>query len=162
MQHLGDSIYGTGTTTLEERLVQLLERSRERICFLEAGSGGGLAARFGSADGHERVLRGAWFAPTEEGLGRLLGVADDGEPNDASPREKLVRLVAKAAEGSQNEWVLAVGESWQQDDARFVTVVLRSPDGELRSQAVRLRGSDESSRARLATTLFDQLRRSLE
>jgi nicotinamide-nucleotide amidase len=161
-RHLGASIYGTGTTTLERRVVQQLKNRGEGICILDAGSGGALAARLSSAEEYEDVLRGALLAPSDYDLGRLLDMSDDPWSENRSPQDRITLLANEAAERHQVEWVLAVGEPHQLDGSRYISVAVRAPHGEPHTQRIRLRGNDESSRARLATALFDQLRRKLD
>ncbi len=163
LRHLGDYAYADDAKmSLEDRIVKLLESRDETLAIAEAGSGGSLATGFSDADGAKRALAGAYVAPTEDKLRRLLRVGDEkwiGAPTSAQ-RTKL--LATAAAELTDSQWVLSVGDA-QRDKAgaRYVEAVFRSPDGRLESRQVRLRGAGESARSRLTTQLLDHLRRRL-
>ncbi|MBN2475200.1 MAG: CinA family protein [Pirellulales bacterium] len=161
LTHLGDSVYACGDATLEQHVIELLATRGETLVLAEVASGGGLAAGLSAPEGAGQVLAGAYVALSEQALRRLLGVAD--EPWTAAPTSaQRVKLLASAAAGAtQSNWAVAVGQS-EEDDAgnRFVEVVLKSPGG-LESRRVRVGGSGELARQRLATQLLDQLRRKL-
>lgn len=163
LEHLGDSVYADDETSLEQRVVDLLAARRTTLSLAEVGSGGNLAAAISGADGAQRVLAGAYIAPTAEKLRRLLGVSDDRWDAGISPSQRTQRLAIAAAEATASKWSIAVGEP--RPDERgvdYVDVVFKLPDGRLESRKIRFRGTGELARSRLSTQLLDQLRRKLK
>jgi len=170
MTHLGEYVYANDETSLEEHVLKLAEARGVTLALAEAGSGGALAAALSSglltesdAGGVQRVLAGAYVAPTEEKLRRLLGVHDEDWASSTSPAQRAQRLAAAAADVTKSQWVIAVGElSRDQSGADYVTVAFRLPDRRTEIRQVRLRGSGELARANLSTQLQDELRRKLK
>ena len=160
--HLGDYIYADDDTTLEQRVVRLLESRGVKLVLAEAGSGGCLATGLDGVEGAPRVLAGAYVAPTEEQLRRLLQVPDD--KWDALPTgpPRIECLAAAAAEATGSPWAVAIGDVQQADGGgRAVEVVFQQPDGRVERQRLALRGTGELARTSLATQLLDALRRRL-
>jgi len=160
IKHLGDSVYADDQTTLEEHVVALLGARGATLALAEAGSGGSLTAALTGAEAAGRVLAGAYVAPSDDGIRRMLGVPD-ARWAGAPANEKTGLLAAAAAEAAGSQWSIAVGEPRAQEGARVVDVVFRRPDGAAESRAVRLRGSDAAARSGLVTQLLDQFRRML-
>jgi len=162
VQHLGDYLYAADETTLEQHVVKLLGAEGAWLALAEVGSGGSLAAAFSGADGAERVLAGAYVAPTEQRLRLLLGVPEDKWNCATSSAQRTELLATAAAERTGSEWSVAVGET-QQDKSgtRFVQVVFRMPDDRTESRRFGFRGTGEFAQFRLTTQLLDQLRRRL-
>jgi len=162
LEHLGDNVYATDDTTLEEHVVQLLAERKATLALAEAGSGGSLTAALATAEGAAEVLAGAYVAMTEEKLRQLLGIADDRWAAAAKGAAKIEQLASAVADATESQWTVAVGEP-RRDDAKalYLNVVFRRPDGGLEHQRVRLYGSGELARTRLNTRLLDQLRRKL-
>ncbi len=162
LKHLGDYVYADDETSLEQHVVKLLETRGTTLALAEAGSGGGLAAGLSGPDGADRVLAGAYVAPTEEQLRRLLRVSDDRWTAATSNAQRAKLLASAAADLTGSRWALAVGEARPDErGARFVEVALKAPGGPLETRRVRLGGTGELARARLSTHLLDQLRRRL-
>jgi len=156
LKYLDDYVYADDEmTSLEEHIVKLLEAHRMTLSLAEVGSGGALAAALHGATGAERVLRGAYLAPSREKLERLLAIRRE-QPEGSTP-DQMAAMVA-ATTGSA--WAIVVGEI-QRDErgTSFVEVTFRSPAGRTESRQVRLSGTGESARSRLVTELLDQLRR---
>jgi nicotinamide-nucleotide amidase len=163
LKYLGDSVYGEGETSLEQHVVRLLEARKEKLALVEAGSGGSLAAGLSAAEGAQRVLTGAYVAPSDDALRRLLRVSDEKWAPATSGGQRAKLLATAAAELTGSQWVIAVGEP--QPDAkgvRQIEVVFRLPDGRLEAQRTRFGGSSPSARFSLTTHLLDQLRRRLK
>jgi nicotinamide-nucleotide amidase len=161
IEQLGDNVYADDETSLEGRVVELLADRGATLSVAEAGSGGSLAAAISGADGAQRVLAGAYVAPTAEKLRRLLGIRDG--RTDISRRQETERLAKAAAAATASNWAIAAGEPWKDDRGTdYVYVVFRLPDGGLESRQVRFSGTGELSRSRLNTQLLDQLRRRLK
>lgn len=162
LQHLGDHIYADDETSLEECVVGLLAARKAMLALAEVSSGGSLAAGLNDVDGADAVLAGAYMAPTEEKLRRLLHVADDRWTQSTSSVQNAELLARAVAEATGSGWAMAVGEAREgQDGARFVDVVIRLPHGGLESRRIGLRGTGELARFRLTTRLLDELRRKL-
>jgi nicotinamide-nucleotide amidase len=162
-QHLGDCLYAFDGTSLEQHVVSLLHKRGDTLVLTEVGSGGSLAAGITDTEGTDTVLAGAYVASTEDKLRRWLDVPDDEWADAASNDEKTQLLAAAAAELSESEWAVAVGEVRQEaNGARYVEVTIKRSDGGLESQRVGLRGTGQYARSRLTTRLLDLLRRKLK
>lgn len=159
VKHLADSIYADDEgTSLEEHVLSLLATRGETLALAEVGSGGALAAAFHGADDAQQVLAGAFVAPTERKLQRLLG-APQGLCDDPTQS----RTARQSADMAASARAIVVGPMQRdQSDVPFVQVAFRRPDGGLESHRVRLYGEGESARARLVTEILDRLRRSLK
>lgn len=158
LKHMGDHVYATDETSLEEHVARLLAGRNETLALAEAGSGGGLAEGMSSFES----LAGALVAPTEAKLERLLGMAEGPEGSAEQARDPLVWIAQTTAERTGSAWAIAVGEVRQAPEGGYVDVVLRHPDGRTDGRRIILRGSGETARAALTTQLLDQLRRTLK
>jgi nicotinamide-nucleotide amidase len=162
IKHLGEYVYADDDTSLEEHVVKLIEARGGTLALAEAGSGGSLAAALSSADGANRVLAGAYVAPTEEKLRRILGVRQEDWTDSLSRSQRIERLATAASDATTSQWAVAVGDAQQdQGGATYVEVAFKLPGGRLESRQVRLRGTGELARSGLSTQLLDQLRQRL-
>jgi len=162
LEHLGDNVYADDQTSLEQCVVRLFQKRGETLTLAEAGSGGSLAAGLSRCDGAGGVVVGAYVAPTEEQLRRLLRVPEEQIAADTSSVDGLKMLALAAADSTGSQWAIAVGEARQvENGGHYVEVVIKSPDGRLESHHVGLRGSGELTHFRLTTQLLDRLRRRL-
>ena len=162
VKHLGGNIYADDNTSLEARVIKLLEARGATLALVEVGSGGSLAATLSGADDSQHVLAGAYVAPTEDKLRRLVGISDGHWIAGASDNQRVERLAAAVAETTASRWVIAVGEVRRDEDgAGYVTAVLIQPDGNCKRRRIRVRGAGELARSRLSTQLLDELRRRL-
>lgn len=156
---LGDFVYATDSTTLESHVVDLLVNRQETLALAEVGSGGSVAASLGSSDAAVSALAGAYVAPSEEQLCRLLGQPDGPATPNAALRERLAgRLAEKTGAG----WAVYIGPI-REDDAsgRCVDAVIRRPDGRTESRPLTWRGTGDPGRFNLTTQVLDVLRRNL-
>lgn len=162
LKHLGEYVYGDGDTTLEQHVARLLSGRGQTLVLAEVGSGGVLAAGLTGPDA-AGVLAGAYVAPSEPALRRLLRVPEEKWPATGSSAERTGALATAAAERSASHWAIAVGQV-QQDlgGGQSVEIVFRRPDGRLEHRTLGLRGGDQTARANLATQVLDQLRRRLK
>jgi nicotinamide-nucleotide amidase len=162
VKYLGDNIYADDETSLEVCVIKLLEARGETLALVEVESGGSLAAALSGAEGAEHVLVGAYVAPTEDKMRRMLGINDDDWKNVASDG-KIERLSAIGAETTGGQWTIAVGEV-QRDDglAGYVTVIFRKPNGRCERREIRVRDTGEFAWSRLSTQLLNELRRKLK
>jgi nicotinamide-nucleotide amidase len=162
LHHLGDYVYADGGLSLEEHIVRRLASRGETLTIAEAGSGGSFTAGFTTADSARSVLAGAYVAPTDDKVRKLLRVPDQDWLAATSSGGAAKRLAVAAADATSCEWAVAIGEAQEDNDgARFVEVVFKTPDGRVESQRHRLRG-DESERSRLTTQILDDLRQRLK
>jgi nicotinamide-nucleotide amidase len=163
LEHLGDFVYADDETTLEERVAKLLAARGERLAIAEVGSGGGLAAALGGTELARDVLAGAFVAPSEQALRRMLGMADEAWAGAATSGGKAGLLALRTAHATGGDWAIVVGEVRRdQSGAGSMEVVFRRPDGSLETEPVSLRASGELAHARLTTELLDRLRRKLK
>jgi nicotinamide-nucleotide amidase len=158
---LRDYIYATDETSLEALVAKQLAARGATVTLAEAGSAGGLAAALDGVDDAGQILAGAYVAPGEEQLCRLLRVADDEWSQGKSGLGRLEQLAAAAAESTGSSWAIAVGDVQSADGGPFVDVVFRQADARMERLAIKLRGAGALARADLTTQLLDQLRRRL-
>ena len=163
LQHLGDYVYAVdAATSLEACVVQMLQQRGMKVVLAEVGSGGSLAAGLDGEAGAERVVAGAYVAPTDEGLRRGVLVPQEAWDECASSEDRARMLATAAAETTGSHWAIAVGELHVNARGdREVAVVFRAPDGGLAIQRQGLRATTQPARAGLVTQLLDQLRRRL-
>jgi nicotinamide mononucleotide (NMN) deamidase PncC len=154
MQHLGDHVYAEDShTSLEDRVIALLRQQEATLGIAEVGTGGALTAALQQARDSSTTLAGAFIAPSEEQLRRLIG--SDGDRVAGS----LAEAAGRATGGT---WVITVG-AMRRDASGRQTVVLaiRKSDGSLDEIPLRLHGSGPTARSRLVTSIVDRLRRQL-
>jgi nicotinamide-nucleotide amidase len=162
VEHLGDNMYADDETSLEACVIKLLEARGATLALIEVGSGGSLAAAMSDADDAHHVLTGAYVAPTDDKMRRMLGVSDKDWTNIASDSQKVERLAKTVAGTTASQWVVAVGQvRTDEGNAGYVTVVFRQPNGKCESRRIRAGGAGELARSRLNTQLLDELRRRL-
>ncbi|UCD49478.1 MAG: hypothetical protein JSW27_18335 [Phycisphaerales bacterium] len=152
---LGDNIYGEGDTTLEEYVIALLKKRGETLALVEIGSDGALIAALNGAGEAHQVITGAYVAPTETALRRLL-----------SGRERwssdMTDIAQRAADVTGSAWVLVTGPVRQEEGrGRYLEVALRRADGRVDRWRQSVWGSAEMAGSRVSTYLLDQLRRRL-
>jgi nicotinamide-nucleotide amidase len=158
-KHLGEYMYADDETSLEKRVVELLKVRGGTLAFSEVGSGGSLAAALSGADEEHRVLTGAYIAPTNDKLRRLLGAEGKRGAGGGSEREQTEHLAKITAEKAESRMAIAVGEAVRgENGAAYVHAAYRLGDGRIESRRFRVRGSGASGRYRLVTELLDQLR----
>jgi len=149
---LEPNLYGTGDTTLEEHVVALLKARGETLALAEIGSGGALVAALSGEADADRVLAGAYVAPNETMLRRLLA---DGTTD-------VTALAQATAEATGSPWAMAIGPVQRKEgEGRYVDVALRRFDGHVDRWRVPLRGTAEMAQWSLSTQLLDRLRRTL-
>jgi nicotinamide mononucleotide (NMN) deamidase PncC len=162
LEQLADSVYADDGSTLEECVAKLLADRGEKLVLVESASGGSLAAALEADNGSRDVLAGAFAAPGENRLRQLLQVSDDVWAGRATDSERIGILAARAAEVTQSQWAVAVGDVRTGEDGNeYVEIVLKQPGRELEIRSVRLSGKGESAHFRLSTEVFDHLRRKL-
>jgi nicotinamide-nucleotide amidase len=168
-KYLGDYVYADDDSSLEQCVVRLLAAGGQTLALVEAARGGSLAAGLSGADGAGRALAGAYVAPSEETLRRLLRVPDATWGQAASDTQKTRLLASTAADSTGSQWAIAVGQPRRDEGgAWYAEIAFRLPDGRLENQHVPLSGTAgaaakqwSAARSRLTTQLLDQLRRRL-
>jgi nicotinamide-nucleotide amidase len=162
IQELGDCAYAVDEkTTLEAHVERLLAARGAKLAVAEVASGGSLGAGLAGADGAGSVLAGAYLAPSEDRLRRLLAVADDAWSAATQGPARLELLANATARATGSQWVVVVGEAREDaDGSRYVDVAFKSA-ARWEPQRIAVRGTGETARSYLATQLLDQLRRRL-
>jgi nicotinamide-nucleotide amidase len=161
MQHLGESIYTDGDTSLEDHVVQSLRAQGITLSLAEVGSGGHLSAALMQSAGISDVLIGAYVAPTTERLGALFNVPED-RWRTLSEDQKTAQLAQTAAQATGSRWSLAIGLPQVNPSGSRTVAVCTWIQGRVRCQALRYGGRSETAQARLTTQLLDGLRRQLK
>jgi nicotinamide-nucleotide amidase len=160
-EHLGEYIYATGDTSLEECVLGRLRTENATLAVLEVGTSGALAAALtsqGSRTGGD-VLIGSFAASSVLGLARLMNVPNVPEGDDDSA---LRHLAECAVHQTAATWVVAVGPIRRDEQDRMVVhVALRGPDNSWHALPVPVRGVGSTARSGLVTAVLDHLRRRL-
>lgn len=153
LEKLGEYFYADDGSSLEEVVLRKFQAAGRKLALAEVSSGGQLAARLNGLAEAPAVLAGAYAAPSEEILARLL---------QADTSAGVKGLAIAAAQRAQAAWALVVGQTQQSDGGNWAWAALRVPDGEVVLQRVSVRGFDDDARAHLVTQLLDLLRRQLK
>lgn len=74
---LGDHLYGTDDTTLEESLLRVLESKAQTVAVAESMTGGQLAGRLTAIPGASKVFIGGWVTYTVSMKENALGIPGD-------------------------------------------------------------------------------------
>jgi nicotinamide-nucleotide amidase len=159
-EHLNEYFYADDGSSLEEVVVRKLLAHGGPLALAEIGSGGHLAAALNGVVGTDRLLIGAYAAPTEAAMARLLEIPPDALSLPGVAKAKAV--ASAAAKRLPSKWTIATGpiESDGQG-AKHIWVAWQSPEGHWDSQRVVLRDSGDSLRSGLVTQVLDRLRRQL-
>lgn len=153
--HLGASMYASDETSLEQHVIEKFAERRLTIAIAEISSGGSLAASLNTAKGADRVLAGAYVAPNEKALYRLLGKGHEGD-------RSIENLAETAANAAESKWAIAIGQAENDTNgASYVNVAFKLP-GLPQTERIRLRNADKWPRNRLITQLLDEIRRRLK
>ena len=160
-EHLGDYCYAADASTLEDVVVRALQARGGSLTLVEVGSAGHLVAAVCGGTGTDRLLTGAFTAPTEEAMTKLIPLP--GEHSGASGVEKVKAWATGAARSTQSQWAIAVGpiESLPAG-SRTVWLVVGFPEGRWETKRLTLPGAGELAHANLTTQILDQLRRWLK
>ena len=163
LEHLRDNVYAEDDTTLEQVVARKLESHGASLAVAEVGGGSGLATALSGVAKADRVLAGAYAAPTEERLRRLLRIPDATWASAPAGAARAELLASAAAEATSSPWAIAIGESRRDKDGNpRLDAAFRRPDGSRESLSLPARGSGELARQHLTTQLLDQLRRRLK
>lgn len=160
-EHLGEFIYADdATTTLEDCVMSRLAAAGQTLAIVEVGSGGGVAAALCHAQQADRVIAGAFVAPTEERMRAVLEVADTAWQQTArSEQLTLLASTARSRTGASQVIVIGAVEQDPAADARRVAVVLQLPMGDFVTKWQRWSGPTLSAQSSMITELLDILRR---
>lgn len=159
-KYLGDHIYAHDEkTTLEETVIQRLADRNESVVLAELGSGGAMAAGFAESPGGHHVLAGALVGSEPDQLGRMLEIPTDQWPED-DPDAQLSSIARAAQLRVASDWAIVIGPpgSVSGEREQQLSVLVRTPEGQLLRRTWPWRGWSPASLARLETQLFDLLR----
>ena len=163
---LDEYIYSDDGSSLEKRIVSLLESRGGKLILVEVGTGGAIANQLSTVDGLDGVLAGGLVGSGHREVVHLLGddrVAAFGVGGETS-LEALGRALARdASKAVDSEWALVVTHGVTQSGGSrplWITAGSRS-DGYV-SKRTLLTGKERSKRERIVTQALDLLRRRLE
>jgi nicotinamide-nucleotide amidase len=160
-EHLDEYVYADDGSTLEEVVVRKLLERGGPLVLAEVGSGGHLAAAFSGVGGIDRLLAGAYAAPTPEAMARLLQATPDQSATAGVEQAKM--LASAAAKLTRSKWAIAVGPVESDDQGgKQVWVAFKSPAELWDTQRLAVRDSGEITRSTLITQILDRLRRQLK
>ncbi len=159
--HLGESIYGQGTESLEEIVIRRLQARNQFLTLGEVASGGSLAAALTQVAGADAVLVGTFGAPSLDRLQLLLGGPP---PVPVNPSKPLMALVAEQMVLRRDqEWGVVVGEIKSTENApASLQVAILKPQAFVTVHTIPWSNTRGSARDRLVTRLLDLLRRQLD
>lgn len=160
-EHLGEFIYADdATTTLEDCVVSRLAEAGQTLAIVEVGSGGGLATALCHAQRADRVIAGAFVAPTAERMRVVLGVTDAvWQATAVTEQWTLLANTARTRTGASQVIIVGAVEQDPAADARRVAVVLQSPTGEIVNKWQRWSGPTVTAQSSMIAELLDTLRR---
>lgn len=160
-EHLGEFIYADdATTTLEDCVVSGLAAAGQTLAIVEVGSGGGVATALCHAQQADRVIAGAFAAPTAERMRVVLGVTDAAwQATSATDQLTLLASTARARTGASQVIVIGAVEQDPAADSRRVAVVLQSSTGESVNKWQRWSGPSVNAQSNMIAELLDTLRR---
>lgn len=155
-EHLGTYIYASDGSSLEDVVVNNLLARGGPLALVEIGSGGSMADNLTGASRSHALIAGAFVAPTEQAMAKLLSIPPDDLPE--APLDQIQRLAAATAAKTGSEWV--AGTSSILTDAagsRSLWAVCRFGDGRWHTLRIGVRGSDQAARTALNTQLMEFL-----
>lgn len=162
-QVLGEHIYAEGTTTLEERVVQLFKARSIRLVIVEIGSAGRLTAALSQAAGATEVVMASYVALTEQQMRVLLNVPEARWPAAGGPGDRLRCIAEIAKERTGADWAIAVGPI-HTDQGTGGEALVGAGDlvREWQTQKFPAHGKGELVQANLVTHVLAKVRRQLE
>ncbi len=155
MTHLGDSVYADTPMSLEQHVIQLLAQKNRTLALAEVGSSGYLAAALNQMPGAERVLTGAFVAPSTKKLLQLV----EASPVPIKDTTTTDRLAKATAQATGCNLTLVIGPVQRPADKSPYVDVAIMKNSDLDIQQMRVHGSGELAHARLTTQVLDLLRR---
>jgi nicotinamide mononucleotide (NMN) deamidase PncC len=162
LKYLGDYVYATDGTSLEETVIQLLHARGLSLTLVEIGSGGSLAAALNGAAAARTVVAGAFAAPTEERMASLLHIPAESLARATSGPERAEELAATASTLTKSDWVVVVGDVERSAGSQAgVQVFYRRPGERPATQAVVLRGSADQAYFTMTTQILGYMLRLL-
>jgi len=159
----GEHIYAEGTTTLEERVVELFKAHRIRLVIVEIGSAGRLTAALSHAPGATDVVTASYVALTEQQMRVLLNVPDARWSAAGGPGDRLRCIAEVAKERTGADWAIAVGPiNTDQDASSEALAGAGDLVREWQTQRFPAQGKGELVQANLVTHVLARVRRQLE
>ncbi len=157
-EHLAEYIYAEDRSSLEEVVAQRIRATGGTLVIVEIGTGGRLAASLSGIKDSSRVLAGAYAAPNEDALARLMQIPA-GE-RVRTGEDPSVTLGAAAATRTQSSWAISVGRvESEASGGRHLKVALKLPGENWSVQRVAVRESEEISVPHLTTQILDLIRK---
>ena len=96
-QALGSAIFGTGSQTLEESVVDLLREKKKRVVTAESCTGGYVSHRITLAPGSSDVFLQGWVTYSNEAKTEMLGIPSDLIRKEGAVSEAVARMMAESA-----------------------------------------------------------------
>ena len=158
--HVGDYLYSDDDSSLEDRVLGLLQERRWKLTVAEIGTGGAVTAALTMVAGSSRVFSRGLVAPDHGSMMKMLGKEEPSQRQQEAAGEESALDLARAAcaPSGQGAWSLTV--SSMQNPERRVWVAAGSVATGFQARPFRL-GTRPSSRDRMVTSVLDFLRRRL-
>jgi len=160
LQHIGEYMYTDEGLTLEQVVLNQLEKHNATLVTVEVGSGGALAASFIFSANPNGVYQGSTIAPSNKALLDKLSISNK-VPQNSDEKDWARIVLQQIVQNQPNRWGVVVSEKFKVDDDQYVWLGFGSESAGFEIQQIRLRGSGDSMRDRLVTSILDQLRRKL-
>ncbi len=160
LKHIGEYMYTDEGLTLEQVVLNELQKRQATLSTAEVGSGGALAASFIFSANPNGVFQGSTIAPSNNALLEKLSIINESSEN-LNGDEWAKRIVQKITSGNPYHWGVVVSEKFEEQDTHYVWLGFGSDQVGYEAQKISLRGSGESMRDRLVTSILDRLRRKL-
>jgi nicotinamide-nucleotide amidase len=158
--HLGEYLYATDGASLEQVVLRKLTAQGGSLALAEVATGGHLAAVLSGVPEAADFLTGAFSAPSEAALARLLDLAPAQLSAWKSGAESAKGLASGAAKHAAAQWAIATGALQPGDGGgSSLWLAWRTPSGEGYAERLSVRDSSEPSRSQLTTQILDRLRR---
>jgi molybdenum cofactor synthesis domain-containing protein len=161
-EHLGQYLYATNNSSLEDVVVDLFLARNASLVITELGSGGIVAATLQPGRNSGRLLTAMLATPTLLEMRKLVPLDGGLEKAIADPIERGRRIAREAAQHVEASWALAaVPDSASAGALPAMRIVLAMPEGRWATTALPPPATSPEGRFRFSTQLLDWLRREL-
>lgn len=159
--HLGDFIYAFDNTSLEQLLLANLQKAEITLALAEVATGGALAASLAGENAAPQVIPGAFSAPTEAALARILHLPGPEWAQAASAVDRLELLASAARRDTGSQCALVVGAPvpGQAPEEQSVPIALQREGAAVELLQLPFRGPVYLARSGLLTQLLGELRK---
>ncbi len=158
--HVGDYLYSDDDSSLEDKVLWLLQERRLKLIVAEIETGGAVTAALTAVSRSERAFSRGFVGTDHRSVIRMMGNQAPSPPERSVGKESALNLArAACALSGETAWSLTVS-ALEHHPERRVWVAAGSVAAGFQARPFRL-GTRPSSRDRLVTSVLDFLRRRL-